>query len=173
MNHFIAAIYNHPDKAQHALENIIKEDFPMDQLSLLHRAGGQGDDFFGIAYTNEKERFKIWGAEGALWGALGGLLASATGLFIFPGIGPIIIAGPLIDVIAGAATGASIMTAGAGVTHLSSALHRIGIEGEKLEQLHLAIMDGKTVLLLNVKNSEADQWVPLLSSSAADIITMP
>jgi len=77
----------------------------MDQVSILHKAGGQGDDFLGIVYTNEKERFKVWGAEGALWGSLGGLLAGAGGLMLIPGVGPVLAAGPIIEAIIGAVAG--------------------------------------------------------------------
>jgi hypothetical protein len=136
---FIGAVFNNPDDAQTQVEAMILQDFPMDQISILHQAGGQGDDFLGIAYTNEKQRFKVWGTQGALWGSLGGLLASATGLFLLPGIGPVLIAGPLIDVITGAAVGAGLMSAGAAVTHLSIALHRLGIADDKLQILHLVI----------------------------------
>src|SRR5664279_1129885 len=135
-NHFVGAVFDDPDNARALVEEMIKHDFPMDQISILHRAGGQGDDFLGIVYSNEKERFKVWGEQGALWGSLGGLLAGAAGLLLLPGIGPVLIAGPLIDAIAGAAVGAGLMTAGAAATHLTIALRRVGIPEEKLEILH-------------------------------------
>ena len=117
--HFVGAVFDNPDNAHAVVEEMIKHDFPMDQVSILHKAGGQGDDVLGIAYTDEKERFKVWGAEGALWGSLGGLLAGAAGLFLLPGIGPVFIAGPLINVLAGGTIGAGLMTTGAAATHLT------------------------------------------------------
>ena len=158
VDHFVAAVFANPDNAHAVVENMIKLGFPMDQLSILQRAGGQGDDFLGIAYNNEKERFRVWGAKGALWGSLGGLLAGAAGLVLLPGIGPVLIAGPLIDAIAGAAVGAGLMTAGAAATHLSIALRRLGIPDDKLAILHQAIMDGKTVLLMHCGNDDPEVW---------------
>lgn len=70
-DNFVGAVFDKPDDARAVVEEMIKQDFQMDQVSILHKAGGQGDDFLGIIYTNEKERFKVWGTQGALWGSLG------------------------------------------------------------------------------------------------------
>jgi hypothetical protein len=172
--HFVTAVFDNPDHARVLVEQMIEHDFPMDQVSILHRASGLGDDVLGIAYTNEKERFKVWGAQGALWGALGGLLLSTAGLFVLPGIGPVLLAGPLIDAIAGAAVGAGLMTAGAAVTHLTIALRRIGIPEDKLELLHQAVMDGKTVLLMHCGNDDPETWRQrFLWKGAASVFTLP
>ena len=171
---FVGAVFPNPDNAHAVVEDMISHDFPMDQVSILHRAGGEGDDFLGITYGNEKERFRVWGARGALWGSLGGLLAGAAGLLLLPGIGPMLIAGPLLDAIAGAAVGAGLMTAGAAVTHLTIALRRIGIPEDKLEILHQAIMDGKTVLLLHCGYEDPAVWRQRLDWKGADtVFSMP
>jgi len=172
--HFVAAVYSNPDDARAAVEEMIKNDFPMDQVSILHRAGGQGDDFLGIVYSNEKERFKVWGTQGALWGSIGGILASAAGLLLLPGIGPVFIAGPLIDAIAGAAVGAGLMAAGATVTHLTMALRRFGIPEDKLEILHQAVMDGKTLVLMHCGNDDPEFWRRRLAWKGANpVLSMP
>ncbi len=171
---YVGAIFSDAKKAQFVIEDMVKNDFPMDQLSILHKAGGQGDDFLGIAYTNEKERFKIWGAEGALLGSVGGLLAGAAGLFILPGLGPVLLAGPVIDALAGAAVGAGLMGAGAAISHMSIAMKRIGIPEDKLEILHQAVMDGKTVLLMHCGNDDPEIWKQrLLWNDADTVFTMP
>ena len=110
---YIGAVFDTTDKAYAVVEEMNKRDFPMDQVSVLYKAGGKGDDLLGIAYTNEKERFKTWGAGGALWGSLCGLLAGAAGMLLLPGIGSVFIVGPLLDAIVGAAVGAGLMTTGA------------------------------------------------------------
>ena len=171
---YIGAVFDNPENAHAVVEDMIRHDFPMDQLSILHKAGGQGDDLLGIAYTSEKSRFKVWGVEGALWGSLGGLLAGAAGLFVLPGIGPVLIAGPLIDAIAGAVVGAGLMTTGAAVTHLTIALRRLGIPEEKLAMLHQAVMDGKTVLLMHCGHDDPEAWRQRLVWTGADpVFTMP
>jgi len=171
---FVAAVFDNTDDANTVVEEMIQHDFPMDQLSILHKAGGQGDDFLGIAYHDEKERFKVWGTQGALWGSLAGLVAGAAGMFLLPGVGPILIAGPLIDAITGAAIGAGLMTAGVTATHLGIAFQRIGIPESKLETLHQAIMDGKVVLLMHCGNDDPKLWRQRLNwTGADDVFIMP
>lgn len=168
--HFVAAVFDNEDRALRVVEEMIEQDFSMDQVSVLHRAGGQGDDILGIAYSDEKERFKVWGTQGALWGALGGLLASASGLMLIPGIGPLLIAGPIVDAIAGAIAGAGFMTSGAAITHLTIALRRMGIPDEYLDTLHQAIMDGKTVLILNSGSDDPEVWRQRLTWEGAGLV---
>ncbi len=173
-NHFVGAVFANPKHSRAVVEELIKQNFPMDQISILHKAGGHGDDFLGIAYTNEIERFKVWGEQGALWGSLGGLLAGAAGLFLLPGIGPVLIAGPLIDAIAGAAVGAGMMTVGAAATHLTIGLRRLGIPDDKLNLLHQAVMDGKTVVLIHCGDDEPEFWRQRLAWNGADpVFSMP
>jgi len=172
--HFVGGVFSNPEDAHALVEEMIKHDFPMDQVSILHKAGGQGDDFLGIVYTNEKERFKVWGAEGALWGSLGGLLAGAGGLMLIPGVGPVLAAGPIIEAIIGAVAGAGIMTAGAAATHLTIALRRMGIPEDKLEMLHQAVMDGKTVVLMDAGNDDTETWRTRLEWKGADpVLVLP
>jgi len=166
--HFVAGVFDNEDHALAVVEEMIEHDFPMDQVSVLHRAGGQGDDVLGIAYADEKERFKVWGTQGALWGALGGLLAGTAGLVLLPGVGPLLIAGPIVDAIAGAIAGAGLMTGGAAITHLTIAMRRMGIPEEHLQVLHDAIMDGKTVVILNSGNDDPEEWRQRLAWDGAD-----
>lgn len=171
---FVGAVFANPDDARKVVEEMINHGFAMDQVSILHKAGGMGDDFLGIAYSNEKERFKVWGAHGALWGSVSGLLASAAGFMLLPGIGPVFIAGPLIDAIAGAAVGAGVMTTGAAATHLSIGMRRIGIPPDKLEILHQAIMDGNAVLLMHCGYDDPELWRQRMNWKGADpVFVMP
>lgn len=171
---YIGAVFDNPEKAYTVVEELNKKDFPMDQVSVLYKAGGQGDDFLGIAYTNEKQRFKVWGAGGAIWGSLCGLLAGAAGLLLLPGIGPVFIVGPLLDAVVGGAIGAGLMTTGAALTHLSIALRRLGIPEEKLDMLHQAVMDGRTVLLLHCGKENPQFWQQRLAWTGADpVFSLP
>ena len=150
----IAAVFDRVERAHAVVEQLIENDFPMDQVSVLHRAGGEGDDFLGIAYGDEAERIRVWSEQGALWGSLAGLVAGASGLFVVPGVGMLLLAGPVINAIAGAAVGAGLMAGSAVATRLTTALHRLGIPEDQLESLHQAIMDGKTVLLVHTDSQD-------------------
>lgn len=170
MSIILAAIFDDPRRAQEVAEQLIGHDFPMDRISLLRHAGGVGDDFLGVSYENERERLKFWGEQGAVWGALGGLLAGAMGLFLVPGVGPLLVLGPFVDVIAGAVAGSGLMTGAALVTRLTIALRRMGIPDEDLEHLHRSIMDGRTLLLLQYGKRDKTDWRHIVNWSGAESV---
>jgi hypothetical protein len=70
--------------------------------------------------------------------------------------------------------GAGLMTAGAAATHLTIALHRLGIPDDKLQFLHESIMNGKTVLLMHCGNDDPETWRQRLTWTGANpVFIMP
>lgn len=170
----IAAIFPDPESANKIVEQLVEQDFPMDQISVLHRAEGEGDDFLGIAYGDDKERIRVWSEQGAFWGSLAGLLAGASGMFVVPGVGALLLAGPIINALTGAVLGAGLMAGSALATRLAIAFHRLGVPQDILENLHAAVMDGKTVLLLHGGNADPEELQRRLSwHGAEEVITIP
>ncbi len=171
-------IYNNEEKALQTLEKLIKDDFPADRLSLLRKAGGSGDDMLGLAYTNTKERVKAWGRHGIVWGVLWGMLTGATGLFVLPGIGPLLAAGPVVEALGGAIAGATVtggaMAGAAALTQLASALHRIGVPASAIQQIHRAIESDHYVIILHCNPEQASHCGMRLGMAGADsVIVMP
>ena len=170
----IVGIYASETRAQQLVEKLIHEDFPMDRISLLSRAGGAGDDMLGVTYHNTAERMKVWGKHGAFWGAIWGLLASATGLFVLPGLGPLLVAGPIVEAfsaaLAGAAVAGGTMAGAAVVSHLASALHRIGIPEDELQQIEAAVEAGQYVVILHCAPNEAEKMAHTLAWAGAESV---
>jgi hypothetical protein len=171
-------VFDNEAKASRVIEKLIEDDFPMDRLSLLRKSGGMGDDMLGLAYTDTAERVKVWGEHGAVWGALWGLLAGATGLFVLPGIGPLLAAGPVVEALGGAIAGAAltggVMAGAAALTQLSSALHRIGMPAADIETVHNAIEQGCYVIILHCEPGQANHCAMRLGWAGADpVIVMP
>ncbi|VAX12391.1 hypothetical protein MNBD_GAMMA24-1185 [hydrothermal vent metagenome] len=171
-------IYSVEEKALKTIERLIKEDFPADRLSLLRKAGGTGDDMLGLAYTDTKERVKAWGKHGVVWGALWGMLAGATGLFVLPGIGPLLTAGPVVEALGGAIAGAAAtggaMAGAAALTQLASALHRIGVPASAIEQIHHAIETDHYIVILHCDSDQVSHCAMRLGTVGADsVIVIP
>jgi len=154
----VAAIYENDARAYEVVERMIREDYAMDRISVLRRAAGEGDDMLGISFQDSKERIRTWGKLGLFWGGLWGLLASAAGMFVFPGVGPLLMAGPIIEMLGAALASAAItgtaMAGAAVISELASALHTAGVPEEHIEVLHEAIMQGRTLVILHCRPEE-------------------
>lgn len=154
----IVAVFGGQERAGRAVERLSERDYPLDRVSVLGHAGAVGDDPLGIYYHGVGERMRGWGKLGAFWGGLWGLLTGAAGLFVVPGIGAVLAAGPIAEAIAGgiagAAAGGGAMAGAAAVSELTVAMRSSGIPEEKIEHLHEAVREGKVVLLLRCHPEE-------------------
>src|SRR5512143_2908083 len=163
----IVAVLRDQKRAQQLVEELNEQDFPMDSLSVLGRASSSGDDLLGISYNSIGDKMKSWGAMGAFWGGLWGLLSGAAGMFILPGLGAIVAAGPIVEAIAGAISGAAVgggtMAGAAAISQLAVAIHQMGVPEEKLHQLHEAIRRGCYVVILRCASEETASCRSLLN----------
>lgn len=168
----LTAVFDSIHHAHTAAGQLVKHDFPMDQISVLHFPGGQGYDFLGVSYGNEPERTKIWAENGALWGAIVGLAVGASGLIFVPGVGLLLALGPVIDLIAGAAIGSGLMAGAAQATRLTSALHQIGIPQDEMDYFHKALVAGKTLLILHYSKDDHTDWQQNIDWSRAESVQL-
>ncbi len=172
----IVALYDDPNKAADALERVMKKDYPMDRVSLLGPASSSGDDPIGVYYDTVGKKMKGWGGLGALWGGLWGLLTGAAGVFLLPGAGAVMAAGPVAEALVGASAGAGLgggIMAGAGATsHIGVAIHRMGVPEEKLEEIQQRIANGEHLLMLITATHEVEAWRGLLDEDSADSVAV-
>lgn len=168
----IMAFFPDETLAKSGLEALIEQDVPMDRVSMLGRASSSGDDPLGVYYRNVGERMKGWGKMGAIWGGLWGLLTGAAGMFLVPGIGPILAAGPAVEALAGAAGGAALtggVLAGAGAaTQFTVAVHRMGVPEERLDETRDRLGRGEHLLTLIAMTEESGHWRDALDALQAD-----
>jgi hypothetical protein len=168
----IMAFFPDETLAESGLEALIEQDIPMDRVSMLGKASSSGDDPLGVYYGNVGERMKGWGKMGAFWGGLWGLLTGAAGMFLVPGIGPILAAGPAVEALAGAAGGAALtggVLAGAGAaTQLTVAVHRMGVPEECLDETRDRLGRGEHLLMLVATAEESGHWRDALEALHAD-----
>lgn len=101
----IIAAYQTHEEAEKAVRELEKAGIPIDEISIIGRDFQVGEDIEG--YYRPSDAAKEGAGLGAWFGGLFGLL-SGFGLFVFPVAGPLIVLGPLAELIAGAATGAGI-----------------------------------------------------------------
>lgn len=103
-----------------------------------------------IGYYNAGDRMKRWGATGAFWGGFRGLLFGSA-FFVIPGIGPLLVAGPLVAWVVGALEGAAVV---GGVSALGAGLFSIGIPKDSILQYETAIKNDQFLLLVHGTTAE-------------------
>jgi hypothetical protein len=164
----LMAFYADAEAAHRRLDLLMRNEAPMDRISVLGRADASGDDPLGIYYAGTGERMRGWGGLGAFWGGIFGLLSGAAGMFVLPGVGPMVAAGPLVGSLTGAAVGAgagAAVMAGAGAgQQLAVAIHRMGIPESCIDDMQTRLTQGETMLMLILAPDEAERWRPLLDA---------
>jgi hypothetical protein len=95
----IVAIYPSHTAAEAAVKELQQSGFDMKKLSIVGR--DYHTDEHVVGYYNAGDRMKYWGGVGAFWGWIWGCFFGSAFFFI-PGIGPLLVAGPLVVWIVGA-----------------------------------------------------------------------
>lgn len=85
--------------AEEAVMELQKAGFDMKKLSVVGKDYQTEESVIG--YYNTGERMATWGKFGLFWGSIWGLLFGSAFLII-PGLGPVMIGGPLVSWILGA-----------------------------------------------------------------------
>ena len=166
----LTAVFDNPQHAHEVAQQLMDNNFPMGQISVLHLPNGQDHDFLGVSFEQEKKRTKIWSENGALWGAMLGLMVGAAGVLFVPGVGTLFLLGPVIDLVAGAAIGSGIMAGAAQATRLSTALQHMGIPTDEVEGLRKALLANKTLLILHYHKDDQVNWRQLIDWSSAESV---
>jgi len=100
--HSVIAIYGTHTGAEEAVKELQRGGIDMHSLSIVGKDYHTDENVVG--YYNTGDRMKYWGKAGAVWGSVWGLLVGAA-FFVIPGVGPVLVAGPVISWIVGALEG--------------------------------------------------------------------
>src|SRR5271166_5886861 len=119
MNSIVAVFATHT-QAEDAIRELQKSGFDMKKLSIVGK--DYHTDEHVVGYYNTGDRMMYWGKLGAFWGGLWGMLFGSAFFFV-PGVGPLLVAGPLVAWIVGALEGAVVV---GGLTAVGAGLYSIG-----------------------------------------------
>jgi uncharacterized membrane protein len=157
----VVAFFDSHDKAEKTIRQLQKDGFDMKKLSIIGR--DYHTEEHAIGYYNSGDRMLYWGKQGAFWGGVWGLLFGAA-FFWVPGVGPLLIAGPLITCIVAALESAVVV---GGMSVLGGALASIGIPENSIIQFESEVKNGKYLLTLQGTPEEMTRAKTLLSTSGA------
>ncbi|MGA2860038.1 MAG: general stress protein [Candidatus Sulfotelmatobacter sp.] len=137
----VVAIYDTHSQAEQAVKNLQKSGFDMKKLSIVGKDYHSEEDVTG--YYNTGDRMKYWGKLGGLWGGFWGLLFGSA-FFAIPGIGPVLVAGPLVTWIIGGLETAVVV---GGLTAVGAGLYSIGIPKDSVLKYESALKADKFILI--------------------------
>src|ERR1700688_1230150 len=147
----VVAIYESHTQAEEAVKELQRSGFDMKKLSIV------GKDYHTeehvVGYYNAGDRMKRWGKSGAFWGGFWGLLFGSA-FFAIPGIGPVLVAGPLVAWIVGALEGAVVV---GGLSAVGAGLYSIGIPKDSVIEYETALRTDKFLLVVHAGAAEVEK----------------
>ena len=153
------SIFNTHLEAEEAIKELQKAGFDMKKLSVVSK-DYQSDEHV-VGYYNTGDRVKYWGKLGAFWGGLWGLLFGSAFFFI-PGIGPLVVGGPLVMWIIGALEGAAIM---GGLSAFGAALYSMGIPKDSILKYETSLKSDKFLLIAHGTQEEVEMAKQILETA--------
>ena len=132
-NNAVVEVYDSDTKAEASIKELQRSGFDMKKLSIVGKDYRTEEHVIG--YYNADDRMKVWGKWGAFWGGFWGMLFGSA-LFVIPGIGPLIVFGPLVGWIIGALEGAVVI---GGLSALGAGLYSIGIPKDSVMRYETAL----------------------------------
>jgi uncharacterized membrane protein len=147
----VVAIFDTHSQAEEAVKELQKSGFDIKKMSIVGK--DYHTDEHVVGYYNAGDRMKYWGKMGAFWGGIWGLLFGAA-FFVIPGIGPILVAGPLVAWIVGALEGAVVV---GGLSALGAGLYSIGIPKDSVVEYETALKSDHFLLVAHGTADEVAQ----------------
>src|ERR1017187_1839815 len=139
----VVAVYHTHTEADQAVKELQRGGVDLHKLSIVGK--GYHTDEQVVGYYNAGDRMKYWGKVGAFWGGFWGLLFGSA-LFIIPGLGPILAAGPVVAwIVAGLEGAVEVGALGA----LGAGLFSIGIPKDSIVKYETALKTDQFLLIAN------------------------
>ena len=157
----VIGIFNTHTEAETSIKELQRAGFDMKKLSIV------GKDYHPeehvVGYYNAGDRMLFWGKQGAFWGGFWGLLFGSA-LFVIPGVGPLVVFGPLVGWIVGALEGAVVI---GGLSALGAALFSIGIPNDSIVRYETAITSNKFLVIAHGTAGQVAQAKSILETAGA------
>jgi len=139
----VVAIYPDHDSAEQAVSKLRDASFDVTKLSIIGKDYHTDEKVVG--YYTTGERMKYWGVRGAFWGGIWGLLLGA-GFFLVPGVGSVLVAGPLLGAVVTGLESAAVI---GGLSAVAVGLIHLGVPKEDAIKYESAIIADKFLLIAN------------------------
>ena len=162
----VIAVYGTHIEAEEAVKKLQRANIDMSTLSIV--AKDSHTDEHVVGYYNTGDRMKYWGKTGAFWGGFWGLLFGSA-FFAIPGIGPVLVAGPVVAWIVGALEGAAVV---GGLSAVGAGLYSMGIPKDSVLQYETALKTDKFLLMVHGSAREVETARSVLESTRPVTVTL-
>jgi len=157
----VVAMFDQHTQAEAAVKQLQEAGLDIKTLSIVGKE--YRSDEHVVGYYTSGDRMLYWGKLGAFWGGFWGLLFGSA-FFMIPGIGPLVMFGPIVGWIAGALEGAVVV---GGMSAIGAGLYSIGIPKKSILQYESSLKAGKFMLLVHGTADEVSRAKEILSTSGA------
>jgi hypothetical protein len=161
-NESVVAIYPTHLAAEAAVKALQQSGFDLKTLSIVGR--DYHTDEHVVGYYNAGDRMKVWGKRGAFWGWIWGCLFGSA-FFLIPGLGPLVVAGPVVGWLVGALESAVVV---GGVSALGAGLFSLGIPKNSILQYETAVKTDKYVLIIHASAAETAHARQVLAGTSPE-----
>ena len=155
----VVAIYETHAGAEEAIKELQRAGIDMHTLSIVGKDSHTDEHVVG--YYNTGDRMMYWGKTGAFWGGFWGLLFGSA-FFAIPGIGPVLVAGPLVAWIVGALEGAAVF---GGLSAIGAGLYGIGVPKDSILKYETALKTDKFLLMVHGTVPEVEKARDILETT--------
>ncbi|WP_407311603.1 general stress protein [Desulfosporosinus sp. SB140] len=162
----VVSVFNTHQEAEDAIKELQQAGFDMKKLSVIGK--DYHTDEHVVGYYNTGDRVKYWGKLGAFWGGLWGFLFGSAFFFI-PGIGPIVVGGPLVTWIIGVLEGAALA---GGLSAFGAALYSLGIPKDSILKYETSLRADKFLVILHGTIEELEKAKKILETANCDEATL-
>jgi hypothetical protein len=155
----VVAIYKTHEQAETAVKDLQEAGVDMKTLSIAAR--NTHTDEHVVGYYTSGDRMKYWGKLGAFWGGFWGLLFGSA-MFAIPGLGAVLVAGPLVALIVAGLENAVIV---GGISAIGAGLFSIGIPKDSVLKYDVALKSDSFLLVFHGSHDAALEVEKILANS--------
>ncbi|NTV63412.1 MAG: DUF1269 domain-containing protein [Oscillochloris sp.] len=174
MTQAVVGVFQTSADAEHAVADLLEKGFQREKISLIAPNSPHAEHIHVAGSNVEHGEDMAIGAVGG--GLVGGMLGALVGMIVIaiPGLGPVLVAGPIAAAIGGAgvtmALGAGAGAVGGGVL---GALTWAGITKDEAHVYEDFLKEGKTLVMVQTSNEKRAQAVEVLHrDGAADAVEL-
>jgi len=162
----VVAVYATHTGAEEAVKELQRAGIDMRTLSIIGKDSHTDEHVVG--YYNVGDRMKYWGKTGAFWGGFWGMLFGSA-FFAIPGLGAVLVAGPLVAWIVGALEGAVVF---GGLSAIGAGLYGMGIPKDSVVQYELALKTDQFLLMVHGTSLEVEKAKAIIDNTQPISVTL-